>query len=115
DGRDALRRAARRRARLCRSARMSAFDVAAIVRALPFLAEGLALSLVLTCVAMLGGMVLGLVLALVRLSGRSILGALAAAYVDGFRAIPLVLVIFGFYFLVPPALGRPVGALTSAI
>jgi glutamate/aspartate transport system permease protein len=32
-----------------------------------------------------------------------------------FRAIPLILVIFWFYFMVPLILGRPVGARTSAI
>jgi glutamate/aspartate transport system permease protein len=32
-----------------------------------------------------------------------------------FRAIPLILVIFWFYFMVPLILGRPVGAWTSAI
>jgi glutamate/aspartate transport system permease protein len=93
----------------------AALDFNVIQRALPFLFEGLALSFFLTAVAMLGGMVLGLALAVVRLSRWKVASILAAGYVNGFRAIPLVLVIFWFYFLVPLALGRSVGALQSVI
>ena len=91
------------------------FDLAVIVRAVPFLVHGLALSFLLTIVAMAGGIVIGLVLAVVRLSRWRAAALAAAAYVNGFRAIPLVLVIFWFYFLVPLALGHPVDALQSAI
>lgn len=91
------------------------FDFDAIFRAIPFLLNGLWLSFLLTIVAMIGGIVLGLGLALLRLFGSRSVALIAAAYVNGFRAIPLVLVIFWFYFLVPLALGRPVGALHSAI
>jgi glutamate/aspartate transport system permease protein len=93
----------------------AALDFSVIQRALPFLLEGLALSLFLTAVAMLGGILLGLALAVVRLSRWKVASILAAGYVNGFRAIPLVLVIFWFYFLVPLALGRSVGALQSVI
>jgi glutamate/aspartate transport system permease protein len=88
-------------------------DFSVIERALPFLLEGLALSFFLTTVAMLGGVALGLALAVVRLSRWKAAAILATAYVNGFRAIPLVLVIFWFYFLVPLALGHSVGALQS--
>lgn len=91
------------------------FDASVIVKAWPFLLEGLGLSLVLTLVAMAGGMVLGLFLALVRLSGPRVLADAAAIYVNGFRAVPLILVIFWFYFLVPLIVGKPVGALPSAL
>lgn len=91
------------------------FDLGVIQRAWPFLLEGLGLSCLLTVVAMLGGIVLGLGLAVVRLSRWRIAAFLAAGYVNGFRAIPLVLVIFWFYFLVPLALGHSVGALQSVL
>jgi glutamate/aspartate transport system permease protein len=94
---------------------IAGLDFGVIQRALPFLLEGLALSFFLTAVAMLGGIVLGLALAVVRLSGWKVAAILAAGYVNGFRAIPLVLVIFWFYFLVPLALGHSVGALQSVI
>jgi glutamate/aspartate transport system permease protein len=94
---------------------VTGLDFGVIQRALPFLLEGLALSLFLTAVAMLGGIVIGLGLAVVRLSRWKAAAILAAGYVNGFRAIPLVLVIFWFYFLVPLALGHSVGALQSVI
>jgi len=91
------------------------FDASVILKAWPFLLEGLGLSLMLTLVAMTGGLVLGLFLALARRSRHRLLAGAAAAYVNGFRAVPLILVIFWFYFLVPLIVGRPVGALTSAL
>ncbi|QRF63025.1 amino acid ABC transporter permease [Variovorax paradoxus] len=91
------------------------FDASVILKAWPFLLEGLGLSLMLTLVAMAGGLVLGLFLALARRSRHRLLAGAAAAYVNGFRAVPLILVIFWFYFLVPLIVGRPVGALTSAL
>jgi glutamate/aspartate transport system permease protein len=94
---------------------MSGFDLSMIVGSLPFLLEGLGLSVVLTVVAMAGGLILGLFIAVVRLSRLRFAAGLAALYVNGFRAVPLILVIFWFYFLVPVALGRPVGALYSVL
>ncbi|MBB1600497.1 amino acid ABC transporter permease [Variovorax sp. UMC13] len=91
------------------------FDASVILKAWPFLLEGLGLSLLLTLVAMAGGLVLGLLLALARLSGHRLLAGAAAVYVNGFRAVPLILVIFWFYFLVPLIVGKPVGALPSAL
>ncbi|MGS1008241.1 amino acid ABC transporter permease [Achromobacter anxifer] len=90
-------------------------DVSVIVKAWPFLLEGLGLSLLLTLVAMVGGLVLGLLLALARLSRHALLAGAAAVYVNGFRAVPLILVIFWFYFMVPLIVGKPVGALPSAL
>lgn len=94
---------------------MSGFDFSVIVNSLPSLGGGLAMSFMLTVVAMAGGLVLGLILAIVRLSNIRFISTIAALYVNGFRAVPLILVIFWFYFLVPLAIGRPVGALYSVI
>ena len=38
-----------------------------------------------------------------------------ASYVNLLRSLPLLLLIFWFYFLVPLLLGRPVGGMTSAL
>ena len=91
------------------------FDFGVIVRSLPFLWEGMQLSLLLTGLALLGGIVLGTLLALLRLSRFKALAWSAALYVNSFRSVPLILVIFWFYFLVPLALGRPVGGFASAL
>lgn len=94
---------------------MGDFDFGVIVNNLPFLWQGLRLSLWLTFLAILGGIALGTLLALARLSGIKPLALAAAAYVNLIRSVPLILVIFWFYFLVPLAIGRPVGSFYSAL
>lgn len=100
------------------------FDFDVIWRSLPYLIEqGLTFTLTLTVLATAGGITLGTVLALVRLSRFKLLAALAAGYVDLMRSLPLVLVIFWFYFLVPfliqwitgAAQPVPIGAFNSAL
>ena len=92
-----------------------AFDFGVIFDSLPFLAEGLALSFLLTLLAAAGGIVLAVILALMRLSGYTALALISAAYVNFFRSMPLILVIFWFFFLVPLLIGRPVGGFYSAL
>lgn len=91
------------------------FDYALIIRNAGFLFDGLLLSLTLTGIGVLGGLAIGTVLTLVRLFAGAVGNYVVDAYVFMFRAIPLILVIFWFYFMVPLILGRPVGAWTSAI
>lgn len=62
---------------------------------------GMAFTLQLTLYAMVGGIVLGTLLAIARLSRFKLLAMTAGAYVNMIRALPLILVIFWFYFLVP--------------
>jgi len=80
---------------------MSEFDFGVIARALPYLWQGMQYTLALTLVAMSGGIVLGTALALARLSPSRPLALAAAGYVNLMRSVPLILVIFWFYFLVP--------------
>jgi glutamate/aspartate transport system permease protein len=94
---------------------VSDFDWGVIARSWPFLAEGMALSALLVAVATAGGLVLGFGLALMRRSRHAIVAAPAAAYVTVMRTVPLILVLFWFYFLVPLVIGRPVGSLAAAL
>jgi len=94
---------------------MGDFDFQVIIENLPFLWQGLQMSLLLTLLAMLGGIVAGTILALMRLSGVAPLSIFAATYVNLIRSVPLILIIFWFYFLVPLALGRPIGSFYSAL
>ena len=80
-----------------------------------FVLKGLLFSLQLTIIAMVGGIVLGTLLALMRLSDKPWLVMPAAAYVNTFRSIPLVMVILWFFLLIPKFLGRPLGAEVSAM
>jgi len=77
----------------------------------------------LTLIAMTGGIIFGTLLAMMRLSSRRPVSMLAGAYVNLMRSVPLVLVIFWFFFLVP-YIGAwvtraerpiPVGAFYSAL
>ena len=78
------------------------FDFDVIRRALPYLFfEGMKFTLALTALSALGGLVFGTLIAMMRLSGYRLLGRIAGIYVDFVRSLPLVLVIFWFYFLVP--------------
>ena len=78
------------------------FDWDVIRRSLPYIfREGMTFTLTLTAIASVCGVVLGTLLAMMRLSSLPVLPRLAAAYVNLMRALPLVLVIFLFYFLMP--------------
>lgn len=58
--------------------------------------------------AILLGFVVGIVLGLARLARRPWIHYPAAVYIEVIRGIPLVMVIFWFWFLVPILLGKPV-------
>ncbi|HZR75266.1 ABC transporter permease subunit [Bradyrhizobium sp.] len=78
------------------------FDFDVIYRSLSYLfVDGMTFTLMLTGLATLGGIVWGTLIAMMRLSGIWILSRFAQLYVDLMRSLPLVLVIFWFYFLVP--------------
>ena len=82
---------------------MYAFDWSSILTSLPFLWQGMVITLEITVVAIVVGILLGTVIAVVRLSKNSVLSAIAAAYVTLFRSIPLVMVLLWFQLaLVPP-------------
>jgi glutamate/aspartate transport system permease protein len=63
--------------------------------------DGMTFTLTLTALAMTGGIVFGTLLAMMRLSAFKPLSVLAGGYVNLMRSVPLVLVIFWFFFLVP--------------
>jgi glutamate/aspartate transport system permease protein len=89
----------------------SGFDFDVIERSLPFLfRDGMTFTLTLTAMAMTGGIVFGTLLAMMRLSSYKVLNVPAATYVNLMRSVPLVLVIFWFYFLVPWIGGWAIGA-----
>jgi glutamate/aspartate transport system permease protein len=78
------------------------FDFDVIQRSAGYLfRDGMTFTVTLTLIAMAGGIVFGTLLAMMRLSKFSLLATLAGGYVNLMRSLPLVLVIFWFYFLVP--------------
>ena len=85
-------------------------DFSVVVGALPYLWTGFRYTVELTATAAAGGLFFGTLLALARLSSIRPLAWLAAGYVNLMRSIPLVLVIFWFFFLVPLILQAVTGA-----
>ena len=80
-------------------------DFSAVVSAAPFLLTGLWFTIQITLVGVAGGIVFGSLLAVARLSHNRLISAFATAYVNVMRSIPLILVIFWIFFLVPWAIG----------
>jgi len=76
-------------------------DFSVISSSLPFLWKGFQYTVQLTAIAALGGLFFGTLLAMARLASSRWLSQPAAAYVNLMRSIPLVLVIFWFFFLMP--------------
>lgn len=102
----------------------SNFDFGVVFGSLPYLfGQGMVFTVTLTALAAGMGVVLGTLLAMARLSGVPGLKHVAKVYVELMRSLPLVLVIFWFYFLVPyigayvTGASRPVqvGAFASAL
>ncbi|AOB30129.1 amino acid ABC transporter permease [Bordetella sp. H567] len=100
------------------------FDFDVIIRSLPYLfRDGMVFTLKLTILSAVGGLILGTILAMMRLSNNRLFNWIGTIYVNGLRALPLLLVIFWFYFLVPyigawlVGSDRPlaVGGFTSAL
>ena len=90
---------------------LAGFDFDVIQRSVWYLfRQGMSFTLTLTVLAMSGGLIFGTLLALMRLSAFAPLSMLAAGYVNLVRSIPLVLVIFWFFFLVPYIAAWVVGA-----
>jgi glutamate/aspartate transport system permease protein len=78
------------------------FDWDVIQRSAGYLfREGMTFTVTLTVLAMTGGIILGTLLAMMRLSSIKWVAMLAGGYVNLMRSVPLLLVIFWFYFLVP--------------
>ena len=80
----------------------SGYDFDVIQRSLPYLFKvGMTFTITLTLLAMAGGIVFGTILAMMRMGRFRPLSMVAGAYVNVVRSVPLVLVIFWFYFLMP--------------
>ena len=77
------------------------FDWSSIPGAMPFLWDGMKISLQITATAVVIGIVWGTLLALMRLSPIKPLSWFAAGYVNLFRAVPLVMVLLWFFLIVP--------------
>src|SRR4030067_629916 len=90
-------------------------DLSVLKPSLPFLWTGLKFSANLTLIAMSGGIAIGTLLAMARLGSSRPLTAVASAYVNLMRSIPLLMVILWFFLVIPLIIGKPIGAEYSAL
>src|SRR5262245_53928070 len=58
--------------------------------------------------AIILGFLFGIVIGLARLARSSVVRAAATSYVEFFRGVPLVMVIFWMWFIIPQLLRRPI-------
>ncbi|MES0445992.1 MAG: amino acid ABC transporter permease [Desulfobacterales bacterium] len=87
----------------------------AVTRNLMYLMGGFGVTLQLTFFALAGGIVLGMLVGLGRISRNKWVYYPVTLYVNLIRNIPLILVIFWFYFVMPIIAGRPLNPFTSAV
>jgi polar amino acid transport system permease protein len=81
---------------------------------LPILMNGVALTIIVTLGSLLLSTLLGLVWALMRVSGIGLLAWLSAAIINVIRGIPIIVLLFYLYFVMPD-LGVTLTALQAAI
>jgi glutamate/aspartate transport system permease protein len=101
---------------------MNSLDFSIILQAWPYLWSGLLFSLALTAAASIIGLILGTCFALVQHFEIPAVSQIVRGYIALIRSIPLILVLFWFFFLVPIVLGHlsgngrpiPIGATYTA-
>ncbi|PWC11092.1 amino acid ABC transporter permease [Brenneria roseae subsp. americana] len=76
-------------------------DFSTVAASIPFLLTGLKFTLELTAAAFIGGLILGTALALFRHLNVPFLSGFSVAYVTVMRSIPLIMVLFWLFFLLP--------------
>jgi polar amino acid transport system permease protein len=89
--------------------------LAAIIEGLPYVLGGIGVTLTVVGGALAMGLAFGLLLAVVQVYGRSWMRRLAAVYVWFFRGIPLLVLLFLFYFGVLAALEIELSPFTVSI
>jgi glutamate/aspartate transport system permease protein len=87
----------------------------AVVKNWPFLFTGFLVNIQLAACALGGGMFLGVLVGLGRISNNPWIYRTVTAYVNVLRNIPLILVIFWFYFVMPILVGKPLHPFLSAV
>lgn len=88
---------------------MYEFDWSSIAPSLPYLLQGLVVTVKITLTAIVFGILWGTILAVMRLSPIKAISWFATAYVNVFRSIPLVMVLLWFYLVVPGFLQNVLG------
>jgi glutamate/aspartate transport system permease protein len=87
----------------------------AVIRNFGFLMGGLWVTVKLSLFALAGGIFLGMLVGLARLSKKPWVYYPITGYVNFLRNVPLILVIFWFYFVMPILVGQAMDPFPSAV
>lgn len=90
------------------------FNFELAIDSLPFVLEGLSLTLLIALASFSASVMFGLVLALMKQSSLGILKMFSNLYISFFRGVPALVVLFYIYFGLP-IVGYDISALASAI
>jgi His/Glu/Gln/Arg/opine family amino acid ABC transporter permease subunit len=88
------------------------FDV--VIDNLPFLLDGVVITVAISVVSLVGGLVFGLLGAVARLSNRRVAVWLTTIYVDVFRSIPVIVQIIWVFYALPLLLDRTISPFIGA-
>ena len=91
------------------------FDLGVITENLPFFWTGLRTTFGLTIATVIGGLLLGTPLAVARSSSKPWLRYPALALIEVVRGIPILMLIFWIYFLLPRLLGTAVPSYVAGL
>jgi len=90
-------------------------DFSQITPYIPFMLEGIWVTLKFVAVALLFGFILGTLLALCKIGNIKLLNWFAIFYTSIFRGTPLILQLMIFYFAIPQLTGYDISPFLSAI
>ncbi|MEA9392269.1 glutamate/aspartate ABC transporter permease GltK [Acerihabitans sp. TG2] len=88
---------------------MYQFDWSSVIPSLPYMLQGMAVTLKITITAVFFGIIWGTLLAVMRLSPLRPISWFAKLYVNLFRSVPLLMVLLWFYLVVPSFLQKVLG------
>ncbi|MCC6469936.1 MAG: amino acid ABC transporter permease [Alphaproteobacteria bacterium] len=90
-------------------------DFSVIPLNLPYMLHGLGVTFLLAIVSMVASILTGTIFAMMRVSKIAAIRVPAAMFIDVMRTIPLIMVMFWFFFLIPLLTGQPVSAMVAAM
>lgn len=90
-------------------------DLGVIWKNLPFLGQGLGVTLQTAALVILGGTIAGIATGIVRMSRIPIARHLAIVYIEVIRGTPLLVVLFVVYFALPPVIRYKFSAYQAAV
>jgi len=88
-------------------------QLSVIIEALPYILEGAGVSLAIVCFAMVLGLLMGIPMAVGLVYGHPVVRRLIGLYVWFFRGVPILVLMFLFYFGIFDALGLDLNAICA--